>query len=135
MMNISKVSTTVREEMCIMSMDQGNDWEWCMHPDVCDEYFEQQQFKEYQEKLEMESKGFILNPYYDEDYTYHVWKYDLDVSDWFVHKKYIKPEELTEYNAMDEVVSFGHTLYERLLNEEERAEDYKIYCEECWKAA
>lgn len=122
MMNISKVSTTVRDELDIMSMDQGKDREWCMHPNECDEYFEQQEFREYQEKLEMEGKGFILNPYYDADETYRVWKYDLEVKDWFVHHKYVKPEELAEYDAKREVVRFGHTLCDRLMTDEERIE-------------
>ena len=116
--------TTVNEELNIMNMDQGNDWEWCMHPDMYEEMEEKWILDEYKEILEAKAKGQILNPYYDEDYTYRSWKYDLPITDMFVHKKWITKEELDAYNLSFE-------LYRRMLNEAEEEEDIR----ERWKAA
>ena len=116
--------TTVNEELNIMNMDQGNDWEWCMHPDMYEEMEEKWILDEYKEILEAKAKGQILNPYYDEDYTYRCWKYDLPITDMFVHKKWITKEELDAYNLSFE-------LYRRMLNEAEEEEDIR----ERWKAA
>lgn len=123
-MNISKVSTTVRDELNIMDMDKmEQDWAWERYRDDSEyDCFGREYFKEYLETIEMKGKGFILNPYYDADESYRVWKYDLEVKDWFVHHKYIKPEELAEYNAKEEVIRFGHTLCDRLMTDEERIE-------------
>ena len=116
--------TTVNEELNIMNMDQGNDWEWCMHPDMYEEMEEKWILDEYKEILEAKAKGQILNPYYDEDYTYRCWKYDLPITDMFVHKKWITKEELDAWKL-------SHELYRRMLNEAEEEEDIR----ERWKAA
>ena len=111
-------STTVNEELNIMSMDQGNDWEWCMHPDVYEEMEEKWIVDEYKEIQEAKAKGQILNPFYDEDYTYRTWKYDLPITDIFVHKKWITKEELAAWKL-------SHELYRRMLDEQEAEEDIK----------
>ena len=111
-------STTVNEELNIMNMDQGKDWEWCMHPDVYEEMEEKWILDEYNEIKEAEAKGQILNPFYDEDYTYRTWKYDLPITDIFVHKKWITKEELAAWKL-------SHELYRRMLDEQEAEEDIK----------
>ena len=116
--------TTVNEELNIMNMDQGNDWEWCMHPDMYEEMEEKWILDEYKEILEAKAKGQILNPYYDEDYTYRTWKYDLPITDMFVHKMWITKEELDAWKL-------SHELYRRMLNEAEEEEDIR----ERWNAA
>lgn len=109
-------STTVNEELNIMNMDQGKDWEWCMHPDVYEEMEEKWIIDEYKEILEAKAKGQILNPYYDEDYTYRCWKYDKPIIDPFIHQKWITKEELDAYNLSFE-------LYHRMLDKVEEDED------------
>lgn len=108
--------TTVNEELNIMNMDQGNDWEWCMHPDVYEEMEEKWILDEYKELLEAKAKGQILNPYYDEDYTYRCWKYDKLITDMFIHIKWVTKEELDAYNLSFE-------LYHRMLDAKEEDED------------
>ena len=109
-------STTVNEELNIMNMDQGKDWEWCMHPDVYEEMEEKWIIDEYKEILEAKAKGQILNPYYDEDYTYRCWKYDKPIIDPFIHIKWVTKEELDAYNLSFE-------LYHRMLDKVEEDED------------
>ena len=111
-------STTVNEELNIMNMDQGKDWEWCMHPDVYEEMEEKWILDEYKEIQEAKAKGQILNPFYDEDYTYRTWKYDLPITDMFIHKKWITKEELKAWKL-------SHELYRRMLDEQEAEEDIK----------
>lgn len=109
-------TTTVNEELNIMNMDQGKDWEWCMHPDVYEAMEEKWILDEYKEILEAKAKGQILNPYYDEDYTYRTWKYDLPITDMFIHQKWVTKEELDAYNLSFE-------LYHRMLDKVEEDED------------
>ena len=116
--------TTVNEELNIMNMDQGNDWEWCMHPDMYEEMEEKWILDEYKEILEAKAKGQILNPYYDEDYTYRCWKYDKPITDPFIHIKWVTKEELDAWKL-------SHELYRRMLNEAEEEEDIR----ERWNAA
>ena len=108
--------TTVNEELNIMNMDQGKDWEWCMHPDMYEEMEEKWILDEYKEILEAKAKGQILNPYYDEDYTYRCWKYDKPITDPFIHIKWVTKEELDAYNLSFE-------LYHRMLDKVEEDED------------
>ena len=110
--------TTVNEELNIMNMDQGNDWEWCMHPDMYEEMEEKWILDEYKEILEAKAKGQILNPYYDEDYTYRCWKYDKPITDPFIHIKWVTKEELAAWKL-------SHELYRRMLDEQEAEEDIK----------
>ena len=109
-------STTVNEELNIMNMDQGKDWEWCMHPDMYEEMEEKWIVDEYKEIKEAEAKGQILNPFYDEDYTYRCWKYDKPITDPFIHIKWVTKEELDAYNLSFE-------LYRRMLDAKEEDED------------
>ena len=108
--------TTVNEELNIMNMDQGKDWEWCMHPDIYEEMEEKWILDEYKEIQEAKAKGQILNPYYDEDYTYRCWKYDKPIIDMFIHIKWVTKEELDAYNLSFE-------LYHRMLDAKEEDED------------
>jgi hypothetical protein len=108
--------TTVNEELNIMNMDQGKDWEWCMHPDIYEEMEEKWILDEYKEIQEAKAKGQILNPYYDEDYTYRCWKYDKPITDPFIHIKWVTKEELEAYNLSFE-------LYRRMLDAKEEDED------------
>lgn len=108
--------TTVNEELNIMNMDQGKDWEWCMHPDIYEEMEEKWILDEYKEIQEAKAKGQILNPYYDEDYTYRCWKYDKPITDMFIHIKWVTKEELDAYNLSFE-------LYHRMLDAKEEDED------------
>ena len=108
--------TTVNEELNIMNMDQGKDWEWCMHPDMYEEMEEKWIVDEYKEIKEAEAKGQILNPFYDEDYTYRCWKYDKPITDPFIHIKWVTKEELDAYNLSFE-------LYRRMLDAKEEDED------------
>ena len=108
--------TTVNEELNIMNMDQGKDWEWCMHPDMYEEMEEKWILDEYKEILEAKAKGQILNPYYDEDYTYRCWKYDKPIIDRFIHIKWVTKQELDAYNLSFE-------LYHRMLDKVEEDED------------
>lgn len=110
--------TTVKEELDIMNMDQGKDWEWCMHPDVCEEMEEQWIVDEYNEIQEAKAKGQFLNPYYDEYYTYRCWKYDIPITDPFIHIKWVTQVELDCWRL-------SHELYRRLLDEAEEEEDIR----------
>lgn len=137
MMNISKVSTTVRDELDIMNMFDEDFTMWGEPECQMDEYELEM------EKLENEmlAKGFIKNPYFDEnlaDWKEHYYErngIEMNKFDDFDCFDFVKSEELQWYEDMRNVVAFGHTLYERLLTEEEQEEDYRIYCEEWRKSA
>ena len=135
MMNISKVSTTVREELDIMNMVDEDFTMWGDQLDLeRDEYY----LETFNYRREMEAKGYILNPHFDENMSWWKEKHSTRPYDKFLDfdcNEFVKPEELRWYEDMRNAIAFGHTLYERLLTEEEQEEDYKIYCEECWKAA
>ena len=114
--NMFERAWTVKEEIEIMGMEPGKDSEWCMRPDVYEEMEERWIVGEYNEILEAKAKGQILNPYYDEDYTYRCWKYDRPIADPFIHQKWITKEELDAYNLSFE-------LYRRMLDKKEADED------------
>ena len=135
MMNISKVSTTVREELDIMNMV---DEDFTMWGDQLDQERDEYYLETFNYRREMEAKGYILNPHFDENMSWWKEKHNTRPYDKFLDfdcNEFVKPEELQWYEDMRNVVSFGYTLYERLLTEEEQEEDYKIYCEECRKVA
>lgn len=121
--------TTVNEELNIMNMDQGKDWEWCMHPDIYEEMEEKWILDEYKEIQEAKAKGQILNPYYDEDYTYRCWKYDKPITDPFIHIKWVTKEELKAWKDKQWVIGRGNTFYDRLLDEDEQREDFELRCQ------
>lgn len=135
MMNVSKVSTTVREELDIMNMIDEDFTMWGNQNDLArDEYY----LETFNYRREMEAKGYILNPHFDENMSWWKEKHNDRPYDKFLDfdcNEFVKPEELQWYEDMCNVVSFGHTLYQRLLTEEEQEEDYKIYCEEWRKSA
>ena len=135
MMNISKVSTTVREELDIMNMV---DEDFTMWGDQLDRERDEYYLETFNYRREMEAKGYILNPHFDENMSWWKEKHNDRPYDKFLDfdcNEFVKPEELQWYEDMRNVVSFGYTLYQRLLTEEEQEEDYKIYCEEWRKSA
>ena len=134
-MNISKVSTTVRDELDIMNMFDEDFTMWGDPNDLArDEYY----LKTFNYRREMEAKGYVLNPHFDEGMAWWKEKHNYRPYDKYLDfdcHEFVTPEELKWYEDMSNVVMFGHTLYERLLTEEEQEEDYRIYCEEWNKVA
>ena len=134
MMNVSKVSTTVREELDIMNMIDDDFKMWGDQLDLeRDEYY----LETFNYRHEMEAKGYILNPHFDENMSWWKDKHNDRPYDKFLDfdcNEFVKPEELQWYEDMRNAIAFGDTLYQRLLTEEEQEEDYKIYCDE-FKAA
>lgn len=128
-------TTSISEELDIMNMIDEDFTMWGNQADLeRDEYY----LETFNYRREMEAKGYILNPHFDEGMAWWKEKHSSRPYDKFLDfdcNEFVKPEELQWYEDMCHVVSFGHTLYERLLTEEEQEEDYKIYCEECRKAA
>ena len=108
-------NTTVSEELGIMIMpdvEEKDPW--------LEEYERENEVRnvrEYGERLEMESKGYVLNPEYDEDRAYRAWKYDEKPD--FACKPYVTPEELAEFRRMNEVIGLGWILYGRLVIDED----------------
>jgi hypothetical protein len=128
-------TTSISEELDIMNMFDEDFTMWGNQNDLeRDEYY----LETFNYRREMEAKGYILNPHFDEDMAWWKEKHNDRPYDKFLDfdcNEFVKPEELQWYEDMCNVVSFGHTLYQRLLTEEEQEEDYKIYCEEWRKSA
>lgn len=128
-------TTSISEELDIMNMIDEDFTMWGNQNDLArDEYY----LETFNYRREMEAKGYILNPHFDENMSWWKEKHNDRPYDKFLDfdcNEFVKPEELQWYEDMCNVVSFGHTLYERLLTEEEQEEDYKIYCEEWRKTA
>lgn len=128
-------TTSISEELDIMNMFDEDFTMWGNQNDLeRDEYY----LETFNYRREMEAKGYILNPHFDEDMSWWKEKHNDRPYDKFLDfdcNEFVKPEELQWYEDMCNVVSFGHTLYQRLLTEEEQEEDYKIYCEEWRKSA
>lgn len=128
-------TTSISEELDIMNMIDEDFTMWGNQNDLeRDEYY----LETFNYRREMEAKGYILNPHFDENMSWWKEKHNDRPYDKFLDfdcNEFVKPEELQWYEDMCNVVSFGHTLYERLLTEEEQEEDYKIYCEEWRKSA
>lgn len=127
-------TTSISEELDIMNMFDEDFTMWGNQNDLeRDEYY----LEIFNYRREMEAKGYILNPHFDENMSWWKEKHNDRPYDKFLDfdcNEFVKPEELQWYEDMCNVVSFGHTLYQRLLTEEEQEEDYKIYCDE-FKAA
>ena len=125
-------TTSISEELDIMNMFDEDFTMWGNQNDLeRDEYY----LETFNYRREMEAKGYILNPHFDENMSWWKEKHNDRPYDKFLDfdcNEFVKPEELQWYEDMRNVVSFGYTLYQRLLTEEEQEEDYKIYCEE-WK--
>lgn len=128
-------TTSISEELDIMNMLDEDFTMWGNQADLDkDEYY----LETFNYRREMEAKGYILNPHFDEGMAWWKEKHNDRPYDKFLDfdcNEFVKPEELQWYEDMCNVVSFGHTLYQRLLTEEEQEEDYKIYCEEWRKTA
>lgn len=128
-------TTSISEELDIMNMFDEDFTMWGNQADLeRDEYY----LETFNYRREMEAKGFILNPHFDENMSWWKEKHNDRPYDKFLDfdcNEFVKPEELQWYEDMRNVVSFGYTLYQRLLTEEEQEEDYRIYCEEWRKTA
>ncbi len=122
MMNISKVSTTVRDELDIMDMFDEDFTMWGEQFDLDkDEYY----LEMFNYRREMEAKGYILNPHFDEDLARWKEKHNDRAYNKYLDfdcNEFVTPEELQWYEDMRHVVMFGFTLCDRLLTDEERIE-------------
>lgn len=128
-------STTVSEELAIMNMI---DEDFTMWGDQFDLDKDEYNLEMFNYRREMEAMGYVLNPHFDEDMSWWKEKHNDRPYDKFLDfdcNEFVTPEELQWYEDKCKVVTFGHTLYERLLTEEEQEEDYKCYCEEYRKVA
>ena len=127
-------NTTISEELNIMNMIDDDFKMW-------DEQMSDIERELEQYRLSMEARGYVANPYFDENHA--DWKELYYARNGLVMNKfndfdcfdYVTPEDLKWYEHKREVLALGHTLYERLLTDEEKLEDYRCYCEECRKAA
>lgn len=127
-------NTTIAEELNIMNMFDDDFKMW-------DEQMSDIERELEQYRLSMEARGYVANPYFDENHA--DWKEHYYARNGLVMNKFndfdcfdfVTPEDLKWYEHKREVLELGHTLYERLLTDEEKLEDYRCYCEECRKAA
>lgn len=127
-------NTTITEELNIMNMFDDDFKMW-------DEQMSDIERELEQYRLSMEARGYVANPYFDENHA--DWKEHYYARNGLVMNKFndfdcfdfVTPEDLKWYEHKREVLALGHTLYERLLTDEEKLEDYRCYCEECRKAA
>lgn len=130
-------TTSVSEELDIMNMMDEDFTMWAEPADQMDEL--ELEMKKYED--EMLAKGFVKNPYFDEnhaDWKEHYYErngIEMDKFSDFDCFDFVKPEDLKWYEHRREVLALGYTLYKRLLTEEEQEEAYKCYCEECRKVA
>jgi hypothetical protein len=127
-------NTTISEELNIMNMFDEDFKMW-------DEQMSDIERELEQYRLSMEARGYVANPYFDENHA--DWKEHYYARNGLVMDKFndfdcfdfVTPEDLKWYEHKREVLALGHTLYERLLTDEEKEEDYRCYCEECRRAA
>lgn len=127
-------NTTISEELNIMNMFDEDFKMW-------DEQMSDIERELEQYRLSMEARGYVANPYFDENHA--DWKEHYYARNGLVMNKFndfdcfdfVTPEDLKWYEHKRDVLALGHTLYERLLTDEEKLEDYRCYCEECRKAA
>lgn len=128
-------NTSITEELNIMNMADVGLPMWGEPADLArDEYY----LETFKHRRDMEAKGYVLNPHFDEDMSWWKEKHNDRPYDKFLDfdcNEFVTPEELQWYEDKRKAVAFGHTLYQRLLTEEEQEEDYKCYCEEFKKAA
>lgn len=130
-------NTSISEELDIMNMIDDDFKMWAEPAGQMDEI--EMELEKY--RLDMEARGYVANPYFDENHA--DWKEHYYARNGLVMNKFndfdcfdfVTPEDLKWYEHKREVLALGHTLYERLLTDEEKEEDYKIYCEEFRKAA
>ena len=127
-------NTTIAEELNIMNMIDDDFKMW-------DEQMSDIERELEQYRLSMEARGYVANPYFDENHA--DWKEHYYARNGLVMNKFndfdcfdfVTPEDLKWYEHKRDVLALGHTLSERLLTDEEKLEDYRCYCEECRKAA
>lgn len=128
-------TTSISEELAIMNMADVDFTMWGEPAELAkDEYY----LETFNHRREMEAKGYVLNPHFDEDMSWWKDKHSDRPYDKFLDfdcNEFVTPKELQWYEDKCKAVSFGYTLYQRLLTEEEQEEDYKIYCEEFHKVA
>ena len=128
-------TTSISEELAIMNMADVDFTMWGEPADLAkDEYY----LETFNHRREMEAKGYVLNPHFDENMSWWKDKHSDRPYDKFLDfdcNEFVTPEELQWYEDKCKAVAFGDTLYQRLLTEEEQEEDYKIYCEEFTKVA
>ena len=128
-------NTSISEELAIMNMVDVDFTMWGEPADLAkDEYY----LETFNYRREMEAKGYVLNPHFDEDMCWWKEKHNDRPYDKFLDfdcNEFVTPEELQWYEDMRKVIAMGFTLYQRLLTEEEQEEDYRCYCEEFHKAA
>ena len=128
-------TTSISEELAIMNMADVDFTMWGEPAELAkDEYY----LETFNHRREMEAKGYVLNPHFDEGMAWWKDKHSDRPYDKFLDfdcNEFVTPEELQWYEDKCKAVSFGDTLYQRLLTEEEQEEDYKIYCEEFTKVA
>ena len=128
-------TTSISEELAIMNMADVDFTMWGEPAELAkDEYY----LETFNHRREMEAKGYVLNPHFDENMSWWKDKHSDRPYDKFLDfdcNEFVTPEELQWYEDKCKAVSFGDTLYQRLLTEEEQEEDYKCYCEEFHKVA
>lgn len=128
-------TTSISEELAIMNMADVDFTMWGEPAELAkDEYY----LETFNHRREMEAKGYVLNPHFDEGMAWWKDKHSDRPYDKFLDfdcNEFVTPEELQWYEDKCKAVSFGYTLYQRLLTEEEQEEDYKIYREEFHKVA
>ena len=128
-------TTSISEELAIMNMADVDFTMWGEPAELAkDEYY----LETFNHRREMEAKGYVLNPHFDEGMAWWKDKHSDRPYDKFLDfdcNEFVTPEELQWYEDKRKSVSFGYTLYQRLLTEEEQEEDYKVYCEEFTKVA
>lgn len=135
MMNISKVSTTVRDELDIMNMF---DEDFTMWGDRLDREMNELNLRSFEHRREMEAKGYVLNPHFDEGMAWWKEKHNDRPYDKYLDfdcHEFVTPEELQWYEDKCNAVSFGWTLYQRLLDDvelEEEGEMLRKEWEEKW---
>lgn len=130
-------NTSISEELDIMNMIDDDFKMWAEPAGQMDEI--EMELEKY--RLDMEARGYVANPYFDENHA--DWKEHYYARNGLVMNKFndfdcfdfVTPEDLKWYEHKREVLALGHTLYERLLTDEEKEEDYRCYCEEFRKAA
>ena len=128
-------TTSISEELAIMNMA---DVDFTMRGEPAELAKDEYYLETFNRRREMEAKGYVLNPHFDENMSWRKDKHSDRPYDKFLDfdcNEFVTPEELQWYEDKCKAVSFGYTLYQRLLTEEEQEEDYKIYCEEFHKVA
>ena len=115
-------TTSISEELAIMNMADEDFTMWGEPAELAkDEYY----LETFNHRLD-EGMAWWKDKHSDRPYDKFL---DFDCNE------FVTPEELQWYEDKCKAVSFGDTLYQRLLTEEEQEEDYKIYCKEFHKAA